>query len=74
MSDGRKKTGIGDATVDCASGGSATTASDGLYSITNVPAATYACTASATGYRSKSQTVTVTSGQTTTANFALRER
>lgn len=60
------------ATVDCGSAGSATTSSTGNYSISNVPAGGYTCTASASGYASKSQQVSVISGTTTTANFALR--
>ncbi|MBW3536663.1 MAG: S8 family serine peptidase [Actinobacteria bacterium] len=72
VTDGRTKAAISGATVDCGTAGSATTDSAGNYSITNVTPSTYTCTASATGYRSKSQNVTVNSGQTTTANFALR--
>lgn len=72
VTDGRSKAAISGATVDCGTAGSATTDSTGNYSITNVTPSTYTCTASASGYRSKSQNVTVNSGQTTTANFALR--
>ncbi|MDP9066893.1 MAG: S8 family serine peptidase [Actinomycetota bacterium] len=68
-----KGSGISGAKVDCGTGGSATTATDGTYSITNVPPATYTCTASATGYRSKSQSVSVSSGATTTSDFVLRK-
>jgi uncharacterized delta-60 repeat protein len=60
------------ASVNCGSGYSATTAGDGTYSIANVAPASYSCTASANGYRPSTQTVTVTSGQTTLANFKLR--
>lgn len=77
VTDSRAKAGLGGATVNCGSGGSATTASSGSvgsYSIANVPVGGYTCTASKTGYRSKSQSVTVSSGQTTTANFALRKQ
>jgi len=74
VSDQQSKAGISGATVDCGTGGKTTTASTGSYSLTNVPAGSYTCTASATGYRSKSQSVSVTSGATTTANFALRAR
>ncbi|MBW3657130.1 MAG: S8 family serine peptidase [Actinobacteria bacterium] len=62
------------ATVDCGSAGSATTAGDGGYTISDVTAGSYSCTASATGYRSRSSSVTVSSGQTTTANFVLRPK
>lgn len=72
VSDGRTKSAIGGATVDCGPAGAATTATDGTYSITGVDAGDYTCTASAGGYRSKKQQVTVQSGSTTTANFALR--
>lgn len=68
-----KGSGISGAKVDCGTGGAATTATDGSYSITNVPPATYTCTASASGYRSKSQNVSVSSGATTTADFVLRK-
>ena len=73
VTDGRTKSAISGASVDCGSGGSATTDTAGKYAITGVTPSTYTCTASATGYRSKSQNVTVSSGQTTTANFALRK-
>lgn len=73
VTDARTKTAIGGATVDCGSAGSATTATDGTYSITNVPPSTYTCTASANGYKNKTANVTVSSGTTTTANFALRK-
>ena len=53
------------------SGGSATTDASGNYTLSNVPAGTYTVTASLTGYLSRSQSVTVTSGTTTTANFQL---
>ncbi|MDQ4125407.1 MAG: S8 family serine peptidase [Actinomycetota bacterium] len=65
---------ISGATVDCGSGGAATTGSTGTYSLTNVPSGSYSCTASASGYRSKSQTVSVTTGATTTSDFGLRAR
>ena len=66
-----KGSGISGATVNCGTAGTATTASNGSYSLTNVAPGTYTCTASATGYRNKSANVSVTSGTTTTANFAL---
>lgn len=72
VSEFKTKTAISGATVDCGSGGTATTGADGRYTISSVPVGTYSCTASASGYRSKSQNVTVESGLTTTANFVLR--
>jgi thermitase len=74
VTDASTKNGIGGATVDCQSAGSATTASDGTYLIDQVPVGSYTCTASATGYRSKRQNVDVASKQTTTADFALRAK
>ena len=68
-----KGSGISGATVNCGTAGTATTASNGSYSLTGVAPGTYTCTASATGYRSKSQSVSVTSGSTTTADFVLRK-
>ncbi len=73
VSDARTKAGIGGALVDCGSAGSATTSSTGSYSITDVAPGSYTCTASAAGYRKKSQTVSVESGLITTADFALRK-
>jgi hypothetical protein len=62
--------GIAGATVtDCIR--TVTAASDGSYTISDVPAGTYTVTASATGYNSKSQQVSVTSGETTIADFVL---
>ena len=71
---GKTKAAIASATVDCGGGRTATTGSDGRYSIASVPAGTHTCTASKTGYTSKSQSVTVASGTTTTSDFALRAR
>jgi thermitase len=64
--------GISGATVSCGAAGSATTDSAGSYTISEVAPASYTCTASASGYKSKSQTVTVSSAATTTANFSLQ--
>jgi thermitase len=72
VSDAATDKGIAGASVDCQAAGSATTATDGSYLIEEVPVGTYTCTASATGYRSKNQSVEVQSNQTTTASFALR--
>jgi thermitase len=72
VTDAKTKKALGGATVDCGSAGSATTATDGSYTITDVPVGSYSCTASATGYRNKSANVAVESNTTTTANFALR--
>ncbi len=68
----KSKKAISGATVDCGAAGKATTATNGSYSIASVPVGSYTCKASASGYRSKSSSVTVNDGQTTTANFALR--
>jgi thermitase len=68
----KTKKAISGATVDCGTAGKATTATDGSYGIGSVPAGSYTCTASASGFRAKSSSVSVTGGQTTTANFALR--
>ncbi len=53
-------------------GGSTTTNASGQYTLSNAAPGTYSVTASASGYSSASQSVTVGSGQTATANFALR--
>lgn len=68
----RSKAGIVGATVNCGAAGTATTSTGGSYSLTNVVPGTYSCTASASGYKPKTSNVSVTSGTTTTANFALR--
>jgi len=73
VTDGRTKSGISGATVDCGAGGKTTTSSTGSYSLASVPTGSYTCTASASGYRSKSQSVTVSADSTTTAKFALRK-
>ncbi len=69
---GKNPTVISGATVACGAGGSATTGTDGRYTIASVAAGSYTCTASAPNRTSKSASVTVTSGQTTTQNYALR--
>jgi uncharacterized delta-60 repeat protein len=68
----RTGAGITGASVNCSSGYSVKTTGDGTYSIPNVAPAKYSCTAGANGYRPSTQTVTMTSGQTATANFTLR--
>ena len=61
-----------DATVSTDTGGyTATTDSDGSYVLANVAAGDYMVTASATGYDSASQPVTVVEGTVALANFAL---
>ncbi len=63
---------ISGATVSDGAGGSTTTNSSGVYTLSNVAPATYTVTASDTGYTTQSaSSVTVTSGATTTQNFAL---
>ncbi len=52
-------------------GGTATTDATGTYNFTNIPAGTIQLVASAAGFQSVTQNVTVTAGITTTANFAL---
>ena len=69
---GKSKAALSGATVDCGTGGSATTGSDGSYTIGSVQVGSYTCTASAPGYRSKSATVSVSKDATTTADFNLR--
>jgi subtilisin family serine protease len=69
----QSKQGIAGATVNCGTAGSATTASDGTYSITSVAPGSYTCTASASGFKSVSKSVTVSSNSTSTASFALRK-
>jgi tripartite motif-containing protein 71 len=64
---------IAGAVVNCGGGRSATTDATGSYTIVNLPAGTYSCTASASGYRAKTQSVTLSSGQTATLSFSLRK-
>jgi hypothetical protein len=52
-------------------GGTATTDSTGSFSFTNIPAGTVQLVASASGFQSVTQNVTVTGGNITTANFTL---
>jgi Carboxypeptidase regulatory-like domain/Calcineurin-like phosphoesterase len=53
------------------SGGSTTTDANGKYSLSGVPAGSNSVTASDTAYTSQGKTVTVTTGATTTQDFAL---
>ena len=53
------------------SGGKALTNSTGNYTLSTIPAGSIKITASINGYTSKSQTVAVTAGATTSTNFAL---
>jgi hypothetical protein len=52
-------------------GGSTTTAANGTYTLSNVPAGTVSVTASATGYQSSTQSVTVAANTATTQSFTL---
>lgn len=52
-------------------GGSTTTSSTGTYSLTGVPAGTIQLVASASGFQSVTQNVTITGGANSTANFTL---
>lgn len=69
---GKNPSAISGASVDCGAGGSATSGTDGRYTIASVPVGSYSCTASAPNRASKTAAVSVSSGQTTTQNFALR--
>jgi uncharacterized delta-60 repeat protein len=62
---------LASASISCGNGYSAKTASDGRYSIPNVAAGTYNCTASANRYTPSTRPVTLGSGQTVAANFNL---
>ncbi len=47
------------------------TDTQGKYAIENIPAGAYTATATASGYNTQSNSVTITAGQTTTKDFAL---
>lgn len=64
--------GISGATVNCGEGLSATAGDSGDYSISGLMPGTYTCSASASGYRTETVTVSVTEGATSVANFSLR--
>jgi hypothetical protein len=53
------------------SGGSTTTAANGSYTVNNLLPGTYSVKASATGFQSQTQSVIVTAGVATTADFTL---
>jgi phosphatidylinositol-3-phosphatase len=72
VSDATTGTGIGSATVTY-SGGSTTCDASGNYVLNNVPAGTITVTASASGYQPSSQTLSVTSGANSAANFQLNK-
>lgn len=72
VNDSKSKAALSNATVDCGGGHVTSTGTDGRYSLADVPAGSRTCTASKSGYASKSQSVNVASGGTTTADFALR--
>ena len=52
-------------------GGTAVTSASGVYTLSGVPVGTVQLVASASGFQSVTQNVTVTGGATTTANFTL---
>lgn len=72
VTDQKSKDGLSSASVDCGGAVSGTTDESGTYSIPDVAPGSQTCTASKPGYASKTQTVSVPSGGTATANFALR--
>ncbi|HEX2327121.1 MAG TPA: carboxypeptidase regulatory-like domain-containing protein [Candidatus Angelobacter sp.] len=61
---------ISGATVEYG-GGTTTTNATGAYTLTQVPAGPVQLVASATGFQSSTQNLTITGGATTTANFTL---
>ena len=72
----RARTGspIAGASVNCGNDATATTASDGTYSIPNLAPGNYSCIASAPRHAPSTQTATIAPGQTTTVNFTLQRR
>jgi len=72
VTDARSKKGLSGATVNCGTAGTATTGTNGGYSLASVPVGSYSCTASAAGHKPKTTSVTVAKDTTTTVNFALR--
>lgn len=72
VTDASTSAALSGATVTIAGGASTTTNGSGFYQFTNVAPGTYSVTASATGHNSNTANgVSVTSGNTTTQNFAL---
>ncbi len=65
--------GLNRADVQTDTGQSAKTTKKGTYTLTDVPAGGVTVTASKSGYVSQQQAVTVTDGNSTTADFALAE-
>jgi hypothetical protein len=63
-------TAIAGATISY-NGGTTTSATDGTYTLSNVPAGSVSVTAAASGYQSSTKSVTVTANTTTTQNFTL---
>jgi hypothetical protein len=72
VSEFSKRQALPGATVDCGSGGSATTGTDGSFTLGGVTVGDYTCTASADGYRPESQVVTVSKDRTTIISFHLK--
>src|SRR5206468_1435691 len=70
VTDRTTRAGISGATVAYANG-TTTTDPSGDYHMTEVPPGTYALSASASGYLSATQEITVTLGASVSANFAL---
>ncbi len=70
VGDSSSGTGLANASVSY-SGGATTCDANGNYTLSNVPAGTVTVTASATGYQPSSQSLTVTSGANSAANFQL---
>jgi hypothetical protein len=62
------------ATVICGTGHAARTAADGSYTTSDLAPGTHRCTASANRYAPSTRTMTVASGETTTADFTLVRR
>ncbi len=65
---GAKLSGV---TVSVAGDGSTTTDSNGVYTLTNVPAGSASVTYSKTGYTSQTKALTIAAGSSTTQNVAL---
>lgn len=72
VSEFSKRQALPGAKVDCGAGGSATTGTDGSFTLGGVKVGDYTCTASADGYRPESQLVTVRKDRTTIISFSLK--